>query len=687
MDVVRVKNTLDQFQAALAAQFPGYEQRPEQRQMTNQILNGLYINRHVLVEAGTGTGKSLAYLLAVLATLATGDEHRVVISTHTINLQEQLLNKDIPLLQSILGNHVHFEVALAKGRSNYLCRRRVRDILMSDQPLFESLADAQEFTRLKDLLFADGDFLLGDRSQLPVNVSSTLWNTLASSQDTCLERRCPLVKDCFFRSAREALKEADIIISNHALFFTDLALRGTADSDEGILPPYDLVILDEAHHIEDVASHTMSILVDGYRLKTVGGRLRSLLAKGAMHELLTNEPLLAQDIENTLKTYFDNVDRFLQRLALLTGNQTVKRLLPDDEKPENPFIQDLKEIQHYLELLQTSAQLSDEETAELEQMVTRWKALARDIDFVLQRDQDGHVYWVESPLGDYTQSVIQAAPIEMSSLLRESLFSRELVTVLTSATLASPDLRFMAERLGIDQYLGKVLTSPFDHDRNAAVYVPEQASEPNYRNNYAYEKYLAQLIRDVCEVTAGGTFVLFTSYQMLNNLFEQVAVDLERMGLELFKQGDLSRSELLCQYKASANGVLFGTSSFWEGVDVVGDGLRCVIIAKLPFSVPDHPITEARMEALTAKGLNPFQHYQLPEAIIRLKQGYGRLIRSQTDKGAVVIADGRVVSKRYGKMFLSALPTRNVLRDRAKFREFMQQQVGATSLDPFDQTR
>lgn len=670
LDVNAIKRQLADFEAALAARFPGYEQRAEQRQMVNQILNGIYAHRHVLVEAGTGTGKSLAYLLAILATLAAGEQHRAVISTHTINLQEQLLNKDVPLLEEILLSQVQFKAALAKGRSNYLCKRRLREILSTDAAVFESQSDAQEFSRLRDLLQADDTFLLGDRSELAISVSNSLWNTLASSQDTCLERRCPLVKECFFRAAREELKEADIIITNHALFFTDLALRGTADNDEGILPSYDLVILDEAHHVEDVASHALSVTIDGYRLKTTGGRLRSLLGKGALKERLVNDPLLNQRIEATLKAYFDNGDRLLRAVTAMAGQETVRRLLPGGEQLEDLLGLDLREILHFLELLTESEGLSEEEVAELEKAKARWQGLQRDWEFLLQRNEQEFVYWLESSPLDYGQSCLAAAPVEMAGLLRETLFSRDLVTVLTSATLASPKLQFVAERLGIDQYLGKVLSSPFDHDRNAAIYLPTQAAEPNYQNNYAYEKYLGQLILDVCQVTLGGTFVLFTSYQMMHNLFDRVANDLSRLGLELFCQGDLPRHELLSQYKAVNNGVLFATSSFWEGVDVVGDALRCVIITKLPFAVPDHPITEARMEALTARGQNPFQHYQLPEAVIRLKQGYGRLIRTQTDRGVVVIADGRVNSKSYGRTFLGALPTRNVLRSQAEFERF-----------------
>lgn len=677
MDVTAIKRHLESFFATLNEHFPNYERRAAQSEMISLILNGFYKKKHVLVEAGTGTGKSLAYLLAVLALLATGEQKKIVISTHTINLQEQLLHKDIPLLQKLLQPFVGFQASLAKGRSNYLCKRRFLELIQDTGQGLESVAQVQEFAAIRSLLYAEPEFLIGDRSDLPVNVSHELWSKFNSTPETCLERRCPLLRDCFFRAAREELQEADIIISNHALFFTDLAIRGSAENGEGILPQYDYVIFDEAHHIEDVASSSLSLRIDGYYLKTLGGTFRSLLAKGTFKEHLVNDAELSQKIENIMRAYFQNIDAFLQSLQNLSKGQKTLRIKAADELAiPNPFADDLKAILAICDQL-TFLDLSDDEEALLERAVGGWKRMRQDLDFILSIEDKDYVYWIESSLQDSTYSVLQAAPIEMATMLRETLFQQEVVTVLTSATLASPSLTFTSQRLGIDGYYGKVLDSPFDHQQKAAIYIPPDAIEPKYQNNYAYEKYLGQLIMETSNLVNGGSFVLFTAYQTLHNVYDQIADELSWAGLTVFKQGDMPRHELLKAYAQEQNGVLFATSSFWEGVDVVGEALRCVIITKLPFAVPDHPVTEARMEALELNGQNPFMSYQLPQAIIRLKQGYGRLIRSQDDNGVVVIADPRVRTKRYGGMFLQALPCKNLLHTSEALKSFVvEHQIG-----------
>lgn len=677
MDVAFIKSRLEDFFATLSEHFPNYERRDAQREMISLILNGFYKQKHVLVEAGTGTGKSLAYLLAVLALLASGEEKKIVISTHTINLQEQLLHKDIPLLQKLFSPFLDFRAALAKGRNNYVCKRRFLDLINNVGQGLDSISQVQEFAALRRLLYADGKFLIGDRADLPISVSQELWSKFNSSHETCLERRCPLVRECFFRTAREELQEVDIVISNHALFFNDLAIRGSAENEEGILPPYDYVIFDEAHHIEDVACAALSLRIDGYYLKTLGGTFRSLLSKGTFKEHLVNDPELSQHVESVMRSYFQNIESFLKELQARSRGQTTWRVRSaEDLALTDPFATDLQAILALCEKL-TFLDLSDEEEALLEKAVNQWRKLQDDLDFMLKVEDESYVYWIESSPTDSALSSLQAAPVEMAPTLRETLFESDIVAVLTSATLASPTLAFTSQRLGIDSFFSAILASPFDHQQNAAIYISPEAIEPNYQNNRAYEKYLAELIVETATLVNGGAFVLFTSYQMLNNVYDLAIAELLERGLTVLRQGDQPRHELLKQFAQEKDAVLFATSSFWEGVDVVGDALRCVIITKLPFAVPDHPVTEARMEALQAKGRNPFMAYQLPQAIIRLKQGYGRLIRSQEDRGIVVIADPRVRTRRYGRLFLDALPCKNVITDPGKLKNFVvRHQIG-----------
>ena len=425
--------------------------------------------------------------------------------------------------------------------------------------------------------------------------------------------------------------------------------------------------------MEDVASTALSIRIDGYYLKNLGGSFRSLLSRSTIQEYLTNDAPMKQYLETLLRSYFSNINLFLRELQLRSkGNNTMRFRSAAELGLENPFQEDIAAILRICDHL-VSLSLSDEEEALLQKQVHCWTKLNQDLDFVLDITDDAFVYWIENISEQRPDSsAIIAAPIAIASTLREALFDYDVVTVLTSATLATPNLTFTSQRLGIDNYLGRVLASPFDHQNHAAIYVPPNAPEPDYRNNQAYESYLCKLISYIVPLVNGGCFILFTSYQTLNNVYDGVIEQLSHAQLQLFKQGELPRHLLLAQYKQASNAVLFGTSSFWEGVDVVGNALRCVIITKLPFAVPDHPITQARIEALRQQGHNPFMEYQLPQAVVKLKQGYGRLIRSQTDHGLVVIADPRVHTKRYGRLFLESLPCKHIITNSEQLQQFVQ---------------
>jgi ATP-dependent DNA helicase DinG len=622
-----------------------FEYRPEQQAMAAAVAQALEEERHLVVEAGTGVGKSLAYLIP--ATLfALEKKKKAIISTHTINLQEQLLHKDILIVKKILP--VEFEAALMKGRQNYLCPRRLQRAMQSANELFNTTEQA-DLARLADWARATVD---GTLSDLPIEPDPKVWTQVCSEAHICTAKTCGQDSRCFFQQARRRLLAADVVVINHTLLFMLLGgLEEQEERDEGYLFPNDFLIFDEAHTLEQVASRQIGIGVSQFGLRSTIQRLYNARSRKGLFTVTRDAAgvTLAAALVEEADRFFAAVD---ERANFKKGREYRVR--------QADFVED--RITGRLAALQVRisevVRKTEDELlkSELQELGRRIADAREGISIFLQQSAENHVYWVERT-GKAAQNItLNAAPIDVAPVLRRMLFREGCTSILTSATLAvgRPDLAYFRRRIGADDSEPLQLGSPFDFQKQMQLFVVRKMPDPR---DETYGAALAEWVAHFVADTDGRAFVLFTNYRAMQQLALEMEAFFVKQKMNLLVQGKgAPRSQLLEQFKNTPRSVLFGTDSFWMGVDVPGAALSNVIITRLPFAVPDHPLIEAKLELIQARGGDAFTEFSLPEAILKFRQGVGRLIRTKSDHGIVVILDNRVVTKTYGRAFLKALP-------------------------------
>ena len=637
-----------------------YEYRPGQLEMAKAVERSLAEHRHLIVEAGTGTGKTLAYLLPALRT-----GQRVIISTGTKALQDQLYFRDVPFLESLLGE---LHVCYMKGRANYLCRHKL--VALRSEPILSGLEEIDQYRQIAEW---EKETETGDRSELSeLPESSALWQKLDARTEACLGSTCPDYQRCFITEMRRKALESDIIIVNHHLFFADISVKREAAGapDAGILPEAAAVVFDEAHELEDVASSYFGLSVSNIRFEELARDTDALL-RGK--EGADKFPAATQQLRERARMFFAGLPMAGDGRQPFTGREEFLETSGDLYLAVRTTLRQLEADMEGLKGI--------DEAPGLKKRVAR---LRSELEFLLESNSANMVYWMERRISSgagtdrsaargsfHSQSrttFLQATPIDVSELLSELVFEVIPTVVLTSATLTvQGGFEHMRKRLGLNEARELVVPSHFHYDRQALLYLPPEMPDPR---DPEFPEAAARCIQRVLEISHGRAFCLFTSYNQMRDLYERL---LPVLDFPILLHGTAPRKALLEQFRTTPNAVLFGTASFWQGVDVQGEALSCVIIDRLPFAVPSDPVVQARMKAIEEAGGKPFIEYQVPSAVLTLKQGFGRLIRSLEDRGVLVLLDPRIRRQRYGQTFLNSLPPYRVTATITDVEEFFQE--------------
>ena len=619
----------------LSRTHPAYEFRRGQLQMAQAVEEALEKRRHLIIEAGTGTGKTLAYLVPAIRS-----GKRVIISTGTKNLQEQLFYKDIPFLEQALfpNGEAKLRVCYMKGRANYLCRKKLYDL--TDQPVLNGLEEIEQY---RAIAAWEKTTDTGDRAELTdLPEASALWHKLDARADTCLGQKCSSWQKCFITEMHRKAAESDIIIVNHHLFFADLAIKQQSENapDAGILPEASAVIFDEAHELEDVAGSYFGVSVSNGRFEELCRDVEGSLQRNHMY---------TPQLSGALKSVRERAAFFFALLPAGENRFAFENRREFLEENGDEFLG----LQQSLTRLGSELENISSKPEEVFNFCRRAQELQVQLSFLMESDDRNTVFWIERRRGgrEKMNVFLQATPIDVAPILKSSLFDQLECAVLTSATLAvGGEFGYIRRRLGLEHARDSVLPSHFDYESQAMLYVPPDLPDPRTPQ---FTAKAAARIRKLLEITRGRAFVLFTSYAQMNDIYQRLLGELE---FPLLLQGSAPKTALLEEFRLTPNAVLFATSSFWQGVDVQGDQLSCVIIDRLPFAVPSDPVVAARLRAIDAEGGNAFFQYQVPAAVITLKQGFGRLIRSLHDRGLLVLLDNRILKKAYGRVFVESLP-------------------------------